>query len=143
MHPKVHEKTLRECNKLDTEQDIDFKLFALELSRRLVEALKPFILSNIGLTSPMSLLKWYEDLCKVFTTALNLQAHVSLQGDEYAFRLPCTDEPFDPDGMITEYGNVKRDERVHVALFPSLVRMESLTAGVIESMVFPAVVLLR
>lgn len=131
MSPELHEQVLRKRNHEYVKNKADLDVFLPGLTSRFVHALIPFIRCNMrAMHSESDILpanehniaNWHDVVSKAFRKALELHARVSLLGLEYAYEWPRNGDDFDRNSMVTESNYPKKNGKVHVMLFPALMR---------------------
>ncbi len=141
VHPELHKQVLRKRNHVYMKQ-VDFKLLVPQHVNHFIDDLIPFI-NSIEKKTGMSVARWRTGLQHAFMAALELQAQVMLMGSDYVFRMPRTNDLFDPKSMLTEYGHLSKDGKVHVALFPALLHVERKNELTEERVMHQALVILQ
>lgn len=162
--PELHQQVLRKRNHEYFQNQADLDIYLPDLTNRYIHALIPFLQCNTGTTSSDSrshaasgekMPQLRDALSKAFKKALELHAQVFLLGPEYEYQSPRNGDEFDRNSMFTESDLVNRNQKggkVHVALFPALVRITQMQdrneewgdeAGLQRSYVFKAAVILQ
>lgn len=116
------------------------------LSYHLLDAITPFLETNLRRSSPSDLISFREKLGEVFADALKLTRQRSLQAEELAFRWISANSLFDPKFMKVEgTDSSPHGSKVQVCLSPALVRTKtrSISEGPEETVVYEALVSLQ
>ena len=121
---ELDERSLQSSKHRFVNDEDSFKPYALELSLRLNDTLKPFFESNNLLPHHGNIMDWLMGLNTVFIHSLKLKALVTLRSGRHDFRCPvigdmCGSKLMGADKKMKMHGVT----RIQIVFFPALVQM--------------------